>query len=85
MSAKTDRKPQFSPDEEEVVRKCVSILSEHFDVTQVLVSKTQTDGSTRMIQRGSGNYYARVYMCQAYADRAKAEHVGDFVAQALRE
>lgn len=77
---KTAQSPQ-EPNPEEVIRKCVGILSEHFESVQVLASNVRPDGKTSFTQWGSGNYYARVQMAQTFIDRDRSEHVAEFIVR----
>lgn len=48
------------PDQDiELLRKHTSQLSEYYDTTQIIVTKLKSDGGTKRIAQGSGNWYAR--------------------------
>jgi hypothetical protein len=69
---------------DELVKRLLSQLSEHFETAQVLVS-WQEEGRTRTVYRGSGNMHARNGMARDFLDCGTAEESAKFITQALKE
>lgn len=51
--------------EEELVKKAIDLLSEHFDCVQIMVSWNE-QSETRDIYSGSGNWYGRIGMAHDF-------------------
>lgn len=58
-SAMNDAEDNQADKDIERVRKHTSQLSEFYDTAQIIVTKLKSNGSTRRIAQGSGNWYAR--------------------------
>lgn len=55
----------------EYLGRTTSQLSEHFDAIQIIASKLDAKGNTVTMAYGSGNWHARVGMCQSFSERNK--------------
>lgn len=50
-------------------------LSEHFDAVQIVASKLDQKGDTVTMVYGSGNWHARVGMCQSFVERNRGNNL----------
>lgn len=57
----------------EIFEKMMNMLCEHYECVQIVACRVEKDGSTSTMQLGSGNYFARIKMCE---DFAKAHDAG---------
>jgi len=71
-------------DEDEMLRKCCVLLSEHFDTVQILVSGLNQDGDTYFNQKGSGNAFARRAMMSYAINMNTADTLSDSLKDSLK-
>lgn len=66
-----------------LVSRHVSQLSEHFDAVQIMASWLGPDQSTGIINKGSGNWYARHGMAQEFVDESAVRAQAFIIADEL--
>lgn len=54
-----------------IVEDAAKALGEHFEAVQIMVSNSDSDG-TAAVNRGAGNFYARLAMAQEFIDQDRA-------------
>lgn len=69
---------------EEVVQKCVAVLSEHFDCVQILASELTPENNTGSIFSGSGNWYARQGMAREFITRDQSNTQARYIARSIK-
>jgi hypothetical protein len=63
----------------------VAALSEHFDCVQIVASFPTGPGNqfTGLATQGSGNWFARVKMCEEFAATYRRRELADTIAQRM--
>ena len=65
------------------VMNAANRLAEHFDSVQILVTR-MSEGNTRFIHRGVGNWYARRGMAHAFIQEGISEDAAEKIAEKLK-
>lgn len=66
----------------DIVNKCISIMSEHFDAVQVHACFLTPENQTQRLSLGSGNWYARKGMAQEFLEMDQAQTVASEIEKA---
>ena len=72
-------------EEEQIIDNAISVLMEHFDCVQVLVSRVDMDGNTSSHRRGSGNWYARLGMAHEFINAGVSQDAAERIAREISE
>lgn len=67
------------------LEKVVAMLSEHYDAIQIVASELLSNGSTRSIRRGSGNWYARRALCQEFVEMDQAQVMASELGKEIKK
>lgn len=67
---------------EQFVDDVAARLFEHFDSVQIMCSWSE-DGYTKSINRGCGNYYARLGMAHDFISRDQSQTAAHEIAEAI--
>jgi hypothetical protein len=54
---------------QETIRRCLTVLSEHYDTVDIIVTRLNPDGTTNADSGGIGNWYARFGAAQEFVER----------------
>jgi hypothetical protein len=57
---------------QKILDSAITQLSEHFDAIQIVACYMSPDGNTIGFKSGSGNWFARVGMCQEFVETDQA-------------
>jgi hypothetical protein len=74
--------PSDCPQAAAVLEKCLHDLGEHFELVQILCSRTE-EGWTQRCFWGSGNFYARLGMAHEFITEDAAQESAKQIADKL--
>lgn len=69
----------------ELLKQTAIKLSEHFDAVQILATSLTPRNGTLCWQAGSGNWYARRAIAQAFVERDQAQDIAVAIRDANSE
>ncbi len=68
----------------DILEEHLAILTEHFDVVQIMASSCDKEGTTTLM-RGAGNHWARIGLAHEFINRDSRNDAAEIIAEKMHE